>query len=110
MQGRERLRVEDEVPQIGSENVEKPHRRQNRAGERLLNFDVAIDDRGIIAQSDPNEAVDVTAVKIFIKTDAVESRQGVDHAELMQRRRRPGEERDREAEEKANREDEPKTR
>ncbi len=45
LQGRERFGAEDLMPKIGGENVEKAHRREDRTGQRSLNFDVMIDDR-----------------------------------------------------------------
>src|SRR5215212_8697675 len=64
------LRAEELMPDIGRKDVEKPHRRQDRAGQRLLNFDVMLDNRGILAEANAAEAVHVAAIEIFVEANA----------------------------------------
>src|SRR3954447_14782379 len=72
------------VPGIGRENIEEAHRRQDRARERLLNFNIMLDDRGILADADAAEAIHVSAVETFVETNTGEGRRGVKHAQRLE--------------------------
>ena len=65
------------MPCVGEEDVEEAHRRQDGAGERLLNLDVAVDDIGIVPEPLFDHAIDVGTIEILIEPNAGESRSGV---------------------------------
>src|SRR5687767_12798614 len=88
MEGRERFGAEALMPKVSGKDVEKANGRKNRAGQCFLNFDVAIDDFGVAGQTSGNEALDVTPVKIFVESYAIEPRCGVKGFELAERRGR----------------------
>src|SRR4029078_7546491 len=74
------------MPCVGEEDVEEPHRRQDGAGEPLLNLDEAVDDIGIVPEPLFDHAIDVGTIEILIEPDAGESRSGVHPSKSMQRR------------------------
>ena len=78
----------DLMPCVGEEDVEEPHRRQDGAGESLLNLDVAVDDIGIVPEPLFDHAIDVGTIEILIEPNAGESRSGVQRGSSIQRRLR----------------------
>ena len=95
---------EELMPEVCRENVEEPHRREDGADKRFLNFDVMIDDRRVLPETVADEAVDVTAVKAFIEADPVETGIRMKRTQEAERRSIPVEERGRQAEKDSGRE------
>jgi len=70
-----------------------------------LNFDVVIDDLRVRGQASGNEAVDVSAVKALVESDAIKLWRGMECFELAERSVRAGKDRSGDPEEGANRKD-----
>jgi hypothetical protein len=97
---------EDLRPEIRRADVEEPHRRQDRAGERLLDLDVLIDDVGVIQQPLIDDPVDVATVEVLVEANAAECRVRVERAQPAKWRARTREKVRRQAQEHAGDQDE----
>jgi hypothetical protein len=80
------LRAEQHMPKVRHADVEKPHWRQDRAGERLLDLDVLVDDVRVAGEAFLDNAVDVAAVEILIEPHALERRRRMQRSHRSERR------------------------
>src|SRR2546421_11309645 len=76
------------MPSVSREDVKKPQRRQNRAGQFFLDVNVALNNVGVRTESAFTQGVDVFAIKSFVETDLVECGLRMKNCDGMQRRAR----------------------
>src|SRR2546421_4590367 len=73
------------MPSVSREDVKKPQRRQNRAGQFFLDVNVALNNVGIRTEPAFAQGIDVFAIESFIETDLVERRLRMKNGDEMQR-------------------------
>ena len=76
------------MPNISREDVKKPQRRQNRAGQFFLDVDVALNNVGVGTEPAFAQGIDVFAIESFVETDLVECGLRMKNGDGMQRRAR----------------------
>ena len=73
VQGEQRIRAGDFVPEIGGEDVEKACGREDHGRQFLLPFDVMFGEVGITGDAVIDQVGDVIAIKTFIEADPCEA-------------------------------------